>query len=106
MWLEMLGLGGIAATVNDPGFHAQIKAFAAAQFETLERVRRIELKLDLLLQASAIDAADRQLAALPLGMGTDGAGVAAVAGGTSDDGARAAQDKPWRVAGGHGGADR
>jgi len=82
MWLDMLGLGGIASTINDPNFQAQVQAFAAAQFATLEAVQRIETKLDRLLGVqNGLDAVG-----VPGRDGTDGTGKSAFAGLAFDDG--------------------
>jgi hypothetical protein len=91
MWLNMLGLGNIAATVNDPGFQDQIRAFAAAQFETLETVRRLDRKLDKLLDVAGIANDERfnvagGATALLAGDRPAGTGLDSVAGGIADNG--------------------
>jgi len=98
MWGEMLGLGPLLKTVADPAFHDQIKSFLGAMQATyqitsqcLERVDRIERKLDLLLQERGIDPdVDYRKAdfgpAIPAQLGPAGNGGRAVTGGTADDG--------------------
>ena len=98
MWGEMLGLGPLLKTVADPAFHDQIKTFLGAMQATyqvtqqcLERVDRIERKLDLLLQERGIDPdADYRSAdlrpALPTQRGPAGNGGRALTASTADDG--------------------
>jgi hypothetical protein len=91
MWLNMLGLGGLAATINDPSFHAQVRAFAQAQFEMLAIAKRLESKLDVLLEVAQLDPSQLTTpgtAALPPRNGADGARPATAASGAADDGNR------------------
>lgn len=47
MFAQMLGLGPMLQTVNDPNFQEQIKQIVQAIAETQMRCRRIEARLEL-----------------------------------------------------------
>lgn len=46
MFAEMLGLGPLFKTLNDPNFKGQVETLVRALVETGERVRRMETRLD------------------------------------------------------------
>jgi hypothetical protein len=98
LWANMLGIGPILATINDPAFLDQIKAFVVAVTDTQQRCARIEAKLDYLIAAEARDG--RRVTAISVEQRPTGTGGHTVTGGAADDGTRADQARPVRIAGG------
>jgi hypothetical protein len=98
MWINMLGLGPLFSTINDPAFQLHIRQIIESIGETSERCKRIEAKLDHLLQAGSEDGSDRtsfngRVAVIPIGianlsaeLGAAGSGGHAAASGPAHDG--------------------
>jgi hypothetical protein len=88
MWANMLGLGPIMATIQDPAFLAQVKSILDAIAETRARCQAIEAWCVRLseqierLEYGAITAAPSRTE-----LGTAVAGGCAAPGGIADDGA-------------------
>lgn len=86
---NMLGLGPVMQTIQDPAFLAHIKSMFDAFAETRERCQRIEQWcMRLSEQIERLEYAGTLAAAsVPAVVGTDGGGAAAPTGGVADDGA-------------------
>ena len=91
MWINMLGLGPLFQTINDPAFQQHIRQIVESIGETSERCKRIEAKLDQLMERET-DGWDH-VKSIPIGianfsaqLGTDGTGRPTAASGAFDDG--------------------
>lgn len=106
MFASIASLGSIMQTVQDPNFHAQVKAFVEAIADTRERTMRIEAKLDALLARDTSDA--QYITAALAELGPAAVGGRAAATGTADDGAGSTPPASGSARNGSGtaGADR
>lgn len=87
MWANMLGLGPMLATIQDPNFQAHIKAIVDAITATNARCERLERKIDYLVSVS--DRYDgSNTPTVSVGNGVDGTGMPAATGLAPDDGTR------------------
>lgn len=84
MWADMLGLGPLLQTVQDPNFHAHIQRLVDAIIATHARCERIENKLNLLIVAVH----ERQHETVPERVERIGTGTTPLTGDVADDGAR------------------
>jgi hypothetical protein len=101
LWANMLGIGPLLNTINDPAFLDQIKQFVAAVVDTQQRAARIESKLDYLIARDRERGnTPRLLAPVPTEQRSPGAGGHTASGGVADNGTGATADGPVRVAGG------
>jgi hypothetical protein len=80
MWANMLGLGPLMQTVQDPQFLAQIKAIADAITSTSARTERVENLCHAILARLPADPA------VSGRVGTDGVGTSPATSGAVDDG--------------------
>jgi hypothetical protein len=112
MWINMLGLGPLFSTINDPAFQLHIRQIVESIGDTAERCKRIEAKLDLLLMEREKDGWDH-VKSIPIGianlsaeLGPAGSGGPTAASGTFDDGTghgqASAESDAGRLRGGNG----
>jgi hypothetical protein len=98
LWINMLGLGPLMATINDPKFQEHIHGVLAMIRESHARLARIEARQNELAEwlhqyfgEVEVEQYGRDdnpviIARLPAGNGSNGAGAHPVAGGAADHG--------------------
>lgn len=89
MWLDLLGLGPLIATVQDPAFAQTVQGMVGTFQDIHQRQVRIEAKLDLLLALGGAHGGRAGITAVPIDNGPVTDRPSAVARRIADDGAGA-----------------
>lgn len=100
MWADMLGIGPLLATIQDPAFQQQIRSLLQMVVETHQRVERIEQ----ILMASAYVEPGGNSPIIPIRNNAAGTGTHTAATGALDDGGSAAAADRGAPGGQAGGA--